>query len=267
MIIGKSFKSRRICIILGVFSILVLITAYSFLSTMQHRKNINDTTIPGLKQLIEGYHKVVTPTARGDVWLYEDLSATLSRLFSGLFISILISLCLAVGMGCFPTIEALLTPVVSILAKLTPTAMLAVFFVIFGTGTQMFVSMIVFGIVPSLTQSTYLAVKKIPREFIDKAYTLGGSTFEVIWFVIVKQIFPVFLNNIRLSIGPAMVYLIAAEMLVGDVGFGYRIRIQSRLLAMNVVYLYLAVLAAFGYLMDYSLSRINQKLFSWFNQE
>ncbi len=47
-----------------------------------------------------------------------------------------------------------------------------------------------------------------------------------------------------------MVYLIAAEMVVGDVGFGYRIRLQSKLLNMSVVYPYLAMLAAFGFGMD-----------------
>ena len=38
--------------------------------------------------------------------------------------------------------------------------------------------------------------------------------------------------------------IVAAEMLVGDVGFGYRIRLQSKLLNMSVVYPYLALLAA-----------------------
>ena len=56
-----------------------------------------------------------------------------------------------------------------------------------------------------------------------------------------------------------MVYLIAAEMVVGDVGFGYRIRLQSRLLNMNVVYPYLTMLAVFGLAMDYSL-RLTQRL-------
>ena len=39
-----------------------------------------------------------------------------------------------------------------------------------------------------------------------------------------------------------MVFLIAAEYVVGDVGIGYRIRIQSRILNMNVVYIYLIIL-------------------------
>ena len=48
-----------------------------------------------------------------------------------------------------------------------------------------------------------------------------------------SYVLPKLLEATRLMIGPAMVYLIAAEMLFGDVGFGYRIRIQSKLLNMG----------------------------------
>jgi NitT/TauT family transport system permease protein len=67
-----------------------------------------------------------------------------------------------------------------------------------------------------------------------------------------------------LVIGPAMVYLIAAEMVVGDVGFGYRIRLQSKLLNMSVVYPYLALLATFGFGMDYTLRWLQRKLCPWY---
>jgi NitT/TauT family transport system permease protein len=69
---------------------------------------------------------------------------------------------------------------------------------------------------------------------------------------------------VRLVIGPAMVFLIAAEMLVGDVGFGYRIRLQSKLLNMGVVYPYLAVLAGFGFGMDSGLRWLQKKWCPWY---
>ena len=69
-----------------------------------------------------------------------------------------------------------------------------------------------------------------------------------------------------MAIGPALVYLIAAEMVVGDVGFGYRIRLQSKLLNMDVVYPYLALLAAFGFTMNYLLRLLQRKLCAWHGQ-
>ena len=85
--------------------------------------------------------------------------------------------------------------------------------------------------------------REVPSEVIDKSYTLGASHCEVIWNVIVPQIIPKFLDTVRLQIGPAVVYLIAAEMLKGDAGFGYRIRMRQRVTDMSVVYTYLALLS------------------------
>jgi NitT/TauT family transport system permease protein len=158
-------------------------------------------------------------------------------------------------------------PPLSLLAKVPPTAALAVFFVMVGTNTEMFVAMIAFGILPTLAQSVYLAVKSVPEELLYKARTLGASRGELVWNVVFRYTLPSIIDSIRLQIGPAMVYLIAAEMVVGDVGFGYRIRLQSRLLNMSVVYPYLALLAAFGFGMDYGLRRLQRWSCPWHGDE
>jgi len=152
-------------------------------------------------------------------------------------------------------------------AKTPPNSAFAVFFVLVGTDTEMYITMIAFGILPTLAQAVYLSVKDVHEESLFKAYTLGASQAELIWNIIVRAIMPKVIDVIRLQIGPAIVYLIAAEMVVGDVGFGYRIRLQSRLLNMNVVYPYLTLLAGFGFLMDYILRLIQRKGFPWYERK
>jgi NitT/TauT family transport system permease protein len=131
---------------------------------------------------------------------------------------------------------------------------------------NMYVTMIAFGVLPTLALSTYLAVKEFPDELQFKAYTLGASHFEVIWHIIGRYVLPRLLDGVRLMIGPALVYLIAAEMLVASLGFGYRIRIEGKLQNMSVVYPYLALLAAFGFGMDSGLRWLQRWLCPWFEQ-
>jgi len=240
---------------------------YVFLSYRQHKKNPNDTTIPNFSQLKEGVIKIVQPHKRsGEIWLLEDTKATLSRLFLGLLCGVLVAIILGLLMGCFASVESFFDPPLSILAKMVPTAMLAVYFVMVGTGRKMYVAMIAFGVLPTLAQTIYLAAKNdVPTELIYKSYTLGASNFEVIWNVIYKHILPKLIDSIRLQIGPAMVFLIAAEMVVGDIGFGYRIRLQARLLNMNVVFPYIVILAIWGYIMDYGLRLFLKKLCPWYS--
>ena len=83
--------------------------------------------------------------------------------------------------------------------------------------------------------------------------------------MIFKHSLPRVLEAIRLLIGPAMVYIIAAEWLLADVGFGYRMKVVGfRLGDMTVVYFYLAVLALSGYFMDQAMIRLRRKLCPWY---
>ncbi|MGE0608291.1 MAG: ABC transporter permease [Pirellulales bacterium] len=285
--------THRSRIILGVVSLVVLALSYTWLSYRQHQKNPRDTTIPTWTQLWGGVKKICTPDIRkpfvygddtaepaaeptGLAWLkraitstmlWQDASATFVRHFSGLAVGVLLSVVVGLAMGCYAPAEAFFLPPLSFLAKVPPTAIMAVFFVVVGLNFQMYVAMIAFGVLPTLAQAIYQAARNdVPEELVFKAYTLGASHVELIWNVIYKQVLPRIIEAVRLQVGPAMVYLIAAEMLVASAGFGYRIRMEQRLTHMDVVYVYLVILGLVGYLMDFSLSWLRKTLCPWFGK-
>ena len=260
--------SRRISrarqIVLSALSVLLLVLGYTWISHRQHQVNPEDTTIPNWSQLAEGVVKFTQPDRKGQRWLVEDSLATVKRLVAGISLGIVFGFMIGMSMGCVASLEAFLQPPISLLAKVPQTAALAVYFVFFGTGMEMYVAMISFGIIPTLAVTVYLAIKDIPSEMLDKAYTLGASHFEIAFEVVFNQVLPKFIDAVRLCIGPAIVFLIAAEMVVGDVGFGYRIRLQFKLTNMNVVYPYLVFLAFFGFLLDYMLRFLQAKICPWY---
>ena len=258
--------TRAKAVLLSVLSVLLLLAAYSWMSHRQHQVNPNDTTIPSWSQLAEGVKKFTQTDRKGKRWIVEDSLATGERLALGIALGIVFGFLIGMLMGCIAPVEAFLQPPISLLAKVPQTAALAVYFVFFGTGMEMYVAMISFGIIPALAVTVFLAIKDIPSEMLDKAYTLGASAFEVAIEVVFKQVLPKFIDSVRLSIGPAIVFLIAAEMVVGDVGFGYRIRLQFKLTNMNVVYPYLALLAGFGFLLDYGLRVLQAKVCPWYQK-
>ncbi|MBI3469085.1 MAG: ABC transporter permease subunit [Planctomycetes bacterium] len=255
---------------LGLASVLALVSVYTYLAARQHGINPDDRTLPTWHQLLtDGLLKVFKSKHSGteQAWIWADTKATFNRLVAGLVLGVLFSVIVGLLMGCYSPIEAFFLPPLSFLAKIPPTAMLAVFFVMAGTGTGMFVTMIAFGVLPTLAQTIYHAAKEdVPEELLFKAYTLGASQVECIWDVVYKHTLPKILEGVRLQVGPAMVYLIAAEMLVGDVGFGYRIKMQGRLLDMSVVYIYLACLGLAGYLIDRAFILVQRKLCPWYAQ-
>lgn len=265
--LGQPISPRR-KIALGIMAGVVLLAAYTALSHYQRTVNPDDRTIPSWAALGEGVVKCFEVNERSNErWIVVDAKATLARLSLGMSISIAGAVVLGLLMGVFAPIEAILYPPFAFAAKCVPTAMIAVFFAMLGTGNKMFVGMIVFGVLPTLTQTVFLAVKEVPDELLYKSYTLGASRTEVIWNIIFRHILPKLMDAVRLSIGPAMVYLIAAEMMVADAGFGYRIRLEMKKLRMDIVYPYIAMLAAFGLGMDFALIRLCRTLAPWTTKE
>lgn len=258
---------KRTQIVLGIASFCLLLLLYAWLSHRQHADNPEDLTIPNLSQFVEAWKQLVARDASGDIWLVVDCWATYGRLFAGLAVGVLAAVVIGVLMGCFAQAEAFFLPPLSFLAKIPPTAMLAVYFVLVGMELKMFVAMISLGILPTLAQAIYQAAKKdVSEHAIYKAYTLGASNAETIWNVVFRQILPRIIENVRLQVGPAMVFLIAAEWVAASQGFGYRLRIQGRLTHMNVVYTYLVILGATGFLMDWCLSTLRRQLCPWFGE-
>jgi len=252
---------------IAAISILMMFLAYEAIAYRQTQKNPKQTVVPGVSSLVDGIQKMTKPNARGETWLGQDLVATYGRLLLGLGLGVVLSIVIGVAMGAYPWVEAFFVPPISFFAKIPPTAMLAVYFVLFGTKTEMFVAMVGLSVFFTLAQSIYQAAKKdVTDHTVYKAYSLGASSPEVIYEVLWKQILPRVLEAIRLQIGPAMVFLIAAEYVVGDVGIGYRIRIQSRILNMNVVYIYLMILGGSGLVLDWSLTWFRRKWCPWFGE-
>ncbi|MCP4645452.1 MAG: ABC transporter permease subunit [bacterium] len=248
----------------GILAVAILLLAYTGLSFRQRQINPGDRTIPSWTMMAGGLGKCFEVNQRSDErWILVDAKATLGRLATGMLISVVGAVVLGVLMGVSGPVEAILYPPMAFAAKCVPTAMIAVFFAMLGTGNVMFVGMIVFGVLPTLTQTVFLAVKEVPEELLFKSYTLGASRVEIIWNIILRHILPKLLDAVRLSIGPAMVYLIAAEMMVADAGFGYRIRLEMKKLRMDIVYPYIAMLAAFGFSVDFALIRLQRIVAPW----
>ncbi len=229
-----------------------------------------DRSVPTWTALYQdGFLRVIKAQGlkKNEYWLWEDSQATLKRLAGGLLLGVLMSIVIGILMGSFSSIEAFLTPPLSFLAKIPPTAMLAAFFVLVGTTFKMYVTIIAFGTFPTLAQSIYQSARiDVPESAIHKAYTLGASNCELIWNVIFRQILPRIIDAVRLQVGPALVLLIAAEWMVAGEGFGYRLRLFFQRTDMTVVYLYTFLLGAGGLITDYVLIWIRRRLCPWFGE-
>ena len=109
-----------------------------------------------------------------------------------------------------------------------------------------------------------MKVQELPREQLIKAQTLGASSWQIALRMVLPQMLPRLIDSLRLQLGPAWLFLIAAEAIASDSGLGYRIFLVRRYLAMDIIIPYVAWITLLAFLMDAGLRGTQRRLFPWF---
>ena len=166
-------------------------------------------------------------------------------------------------LGILPTVRATFGPLVTGIAVIPPIALLPVLFIAFGLGETAKVALIVIGIAPFMIRDIAAHIAALPREQIIKAQTLGANSWQVMIRVALPQAMPRLIHAVRLSLGPAWVFLISAEAIAADVGLGYRIFLVRRYLSMDIILPYVAWIALLAVTMDLLLTQASRRMFPW----
>ncbi len=256
---------RELSLLLAVLPFVLLAVVYLAASEARLAANPNDKLLPSVGQMAEAMHRMAFEEDRrtGQYLLWADTAASLQRLALGVGVAALVGLSLGIALGLVPIVAATLAPFVAVVAMVPPLAILPVLFVAFGLGELAKVVLIALGITPFLVRDIAFRVAELPRELLVKAQTLGGSTLQIALRVVLPQMLPRLLAGLRLALGSAWLFLIAAEAIAATEGLGYRIFLVRRFLAMDVILPYVAWVTLLAYLADTLLAQLSRRLFPW----
>jgi|TARA_R110000787_G_scaffold1253_1_gene4470 NitT/TauT family transport system permease protein len=255
--------------LLGLLPFVVIGIVYFYFSSERLAINPNDKLMPSMQSFIDAVsYLAFEPNKRtGDYVLWADTAASLQRLALGVGISALTGLIIGILVGIIPLIRAGIAPVITIISLVPPLAILPILFIIFGLGELSKVMLIVLGITPFLIRDVQLRVMALPHEIIIKAQTLGANSWQLILRVVLPQVLPKLIDAVRLSLGSAWLFLIAAEAISATEGLGYRIFLVRRYMSMDIILPYVVWITLLAFLMDYLLRRLSKGVFPWHANE
>ncbi|WP_300496433.1 ABC transporter permease subunit [uncultured Methylophaga sp.] len=255
--------------LLGLLPFVVIGIVYFYFSSERLAINPNDKLMPSMQSFIDAVsYLAFEPNKRtGDYVLWADTAASLQRLALGVGISALTGLIIGILVGIIPLIRAGIAPVITIISLVPPLAILPILFIIFGLGELSKVMLIVLGITPFLIRDVQLRVMALPHEIIIKAQTLGANSWQLILRVVLPQVLPKLIDAVRLSLGSAWLFLIAAEAISATEGLGYRIFLVRRYMSMDIILPYVVWITLLAFLMDYLLRRLSKGVFPWHGTE
>lgn len=254
---------------LGILPFALLLMLYLMASGARLAENPDDKLLPAFSTIGDSVYRLAfEPNKRsGDILLWVDTLSSLSRLAWGVGISALAGLVFGIVNGAIPYVRANLSPLVTFLSLIPPMAILPILFIVFGLGELSQVMLIVVGITPFLIRDMQARVLEIPSEQIIKAQTLGASTWQIMLRILLPQILPRLINAVRLSLGSAWLFLIAAEAIASTEGLGYRIFLVRRYLSMDVILPYVVWITLLAFVIDFVLKNISQWSFPWFHSQ
>jgi NitT/TauT family transport system permease protein len=252
-------------LLLAIIPFVLLAFVYVLGSAERRAENPNDKLLPPVSEMVDTATRMATEPDRrtGEITLVADTAASLRRLLLGLAFATLIGLTLGLALGLLPVASAAGGALVAVISMIPPMAILPILFIVFGLGELSKVMLIVIGVAPQIVRDVAMTVNAIPTEQLVKAQTLGASTWQTMLRVALPQALPRLIEVVRLQLGPAFLFLIAAEAIASDSGLGYRIFLVRRYLAMDVILPYVAWITLLSFLMDMALARLSRSAFAW----
>jgi NitT/TauT family transport system permease protein len=252
-------------VLLSSLPFILIVCAYLFYSHARLQENPGDKLLPAPATIAATIHQYAfeEDERSGDYLWWTDTFASLVRLLTALAISAAAGLLLGLAIGVIPYLRATLAPFVAAVSLVPPLAILPILFIVAGLGELAKVLLIIIGVAPIIVRDLALRAGELPTEQIIKAQTLGASTWQLAIRVVLPQLWPRLIDALRLTLGSAWLFLIAAEAIASTEGLGYRIFLVRRYLAMDVILPYVAWITLLAFSMDWMLRLLRSKAFGW----
>lgn len=252
--------------ILALVPFAVAIAAYLIASHLRLADNPQDKVLPSLAQMADAVQRMAfaPDTQSGEYLLWKDTWASLLRIAIGVGAAAALALLAGLNMGLRPVLKEFFGNFLTFLSMVPPLAVLPILFITLGVDELAKVALIFLGVFPVVARDMLLTVEKIPREQITKAITLGASRWAIIYRIVMPQVIPRLIDNVRLALGAAWLFLIAAEAIAATEGLGYRIFLVRRYLAMDVILPYVFWIVALGFSFDWLLRRLVAWRYGWY---
>lgn len=252
-------------LMLSMLPFILVICAYMYYSHARLLENPGDKLLPAPATIASTLHQMAfeEDERSGDYLFWTDTRASLERLLVALAVSALSGLTLGLAIGVLPYLRVTVAPFVAALSLIPPLAILPILFIVVGLGEAAKITLIIIGVGPVIVRDLAMRTAELPGEQLIKAQTLGASTWQLVIRVVLPQLWPRLIDALRLTLGSAWLFLIAAEAIASTEGLGYRIFLVRRYLSMDVILPYVAWITLLAFVMDWLLRVLRAKAFAW----
>ncbi|MBI5477226.1 MAG: ABC transporter permease [Deltaproteobacteria bacterium] len=195
--------------------------------------------------------------------LMSAVGVSALRIVKAFALSLAVALPLGIAMASFDVVNRVFDPIVAPLRYLPITAFIPLLILWFGIDESQKVAFLFLGTVVYLLPTVVDALKVVPEEMVQTAFTLGASKAQVIRTVLIPAALPQIFDSFRVMNAIAWTYIILAEIVNPQNGVGYILRLAEQHLKPEWSFAGILVVGVIGILTDIVIRGVNGLLFSW----
>jgi len=215
------------------------------------------------KAIIPSPIKVITSfkELHFDDFVVRETSYSIFLNLLGYLEAIVLSLILGFIIGLIPFFRSLLNRYVNAIRFVPLTAVTGLFIFWFGIYINMKVQFLTFGIFVYLLPVVVQRIDEIEKVYLQTAYTLGASKWQMIKNVYWPHVTSKIIDDIRVLTAISWTYIIIAELLNNTGGVGALIYRAQKVDRYDKVFALLMVIVIIGILQDKLFDFLDKKLF------
>ncbi len=195
--------------------------------------------------------------------LLQAVGVSALRIVKAISLSVLVALPLGILMGSFEAVNRLFDPIIAPMRYLPITAFIPLLILWFGIDEAQKVAFLFLGTVVYLLPAVVDAVRLVPEELVQTAFTLGATKAQVIRTVLIPAAMPAIFDGFRVMNAIAWTYIILAELVNSQNGIGYILRLAEQHLKPEWSFAGILVVGVIGLFTDFAIRSINRLLFGW----
>lgn len=185
------------------------------------------------------------------------------RIIKAFGLSLAVAVPLGILMGSFDAINRIFDPIVAPLRYLPITAFIPLLILWFGIDEAQKVAFLFLGTVVYLLPAVVDAIRVVPEELVQTAFTLGATKAQVIRTVLIPAALPQIFDSFRVMNAIAWTYIILAELVNPQNGIGYILQLAQTHAKPEWSFAGILVVGVIGILTDLIIRFVNRVLFSW----
>lgn len=195
--------------------------------------------------------------------LIHELPISLWRLAVGLAGGIFTGLALGALFGLSPFANRLLMPIFTVLVQIPTLAWIPLLMLALGIGEALKLTILIKSVAVPVALYTCIGIQQTPQKLYEAARSLRLPPLAFVRRLILPAMLPYLMTGVRLAFSQGWVALIAVELLASSEGLGYLLVQSRQLFMLDLVFVCIFVIGAFGFLGEKGLLWLTRRWVHW----